>query len=930
MTSTVDDGDKPHCVPEAHKPSIKHQPDIACPDTSPIKPKRHVSFETYDDDKETNAIDRRETPFVWDLPRDGSPEEEGRSDVGISITLDSKRASSQPDVAYHVQAFASTSSLPTTIAINAATDAQATSTDISSHTVEDAAIDGHDDIQQKSDHISSRVSAFLPTLPDHLEDENVPATRVPTEQTSDHAREKIDVSPFAFDIPEVEQDVEDEEEQYPDVQPELSTEPLESLEQLEPLELLPAAEDTAVKFDAGSDKVREYDDVRDLEDQSAQVSIKVDDVDGATLEPRRSLREIVYISLHEEKQVKGTDDAETDKEHGDAEIQTKSPVAEYELPADDNRQKSIIDRFIPVPPVASESGIVMTLSDYDDGNFSKLRTSKAEQKSEGQSSDSNDDIAAFFSTETDADDKMRPRMTVSGTTKVANVKRTSDANALMAKRRRKSTFVEEMRTENKRKVAPVHPLKKATPVPEEEPPPTENEPEAVAESIDENVVAVKPVVDEVVPQRQRSTTLIVALNKDTECEFDTGDDMHVASRPTSRSFRYIVSPHAQYAANRSQTKESTLQPSRCKPPPTAGVDKEKSPISLRPAAEPVKSTHTDHTSTEQQAADDSDTPPPSQAVKTSPDSVSADQQLSPVTEPSSAFAGTPPHKKPSAGQAIQMTLADWDREDEDVVKKDSWQKWNWDIMPSSVPTSRQPSPLDLGLHQRSMNDDVITISLDSYDRHDDNNQSYPIFISGRVMNQVKKFSSASHDSDAERDASSDPVDSLESPDSGVETQDRHSAVPTEPLDSSKSQDAGDGTRDTHSAVPAEPVDSSESEDSDAETEDKYYDMPAKQFQSSLQPTDSNDIDDASVQTKHQDPDTSGTTEIKTPPEHNAAASDISESHTEQVTPRSVAAFNEKVKKSTFRVDIDDFEALTSSSQKSDVDETPDTVNEEGR
>ena len=982
VTSTCDDADKLHYVTEAQESSIKHQPDIALqtlqqfestddiqadasskpetlddinyhqtlndiddhpptamktssseesnlipvtvPDTSPIKPQKNVSFLDDDDDQETPAVDRRETPFVWDLLRDGSLNEEGPSDVDISKTLDSERVSSQPDVAYHARTFASTSSLPPSIDVNADTDVQAVSTqrvvtEISPH----AALDGHDGIEQKSDHISSRVSAFLPTLPDHLEDENVPATRVSSEQTSVHTRETIDVSPFAFDISEVEQDVEDEEEHYPDVQPELST---ESLESLEPLELLPVAEDTAVKFDAGSDKVREYDEVPDLEDQFAQVSINVDDMDGrmSTLEPRRSLREIVYISLHEEKQVKGTDYAETDKEHGDAKIQSKSPVAEYDAPADDNRQKSIIDHFIPVPPVASESGIVMTLEDYDNGNFTKLRMSKAEQINESLSTDSNDDIAAFFSnaiktpTETAADDTLRPRMTVSGT-KVFSA-RTSDAYGLMAKRRRKSTFVEEMLTENKRKVSH-RPLKKVTPapVPEEVPPPAENEPVAVAEpSYDENVMAVETtmavesVVDVVVPQRQRSSTLLVALNRDTECDFNTGDDLHVALRPTSMSFRYIVSPHAQYAGNRSQTKESTLEPSRCKPPPTAGVEKEDSPINLPSAAitaaEPVKPTNTDHTSTEEQTADDSntlspsaqeqaadnsntlspsteeetadDSTLPSQAIKTSPDSVSAYQQLLSITEPSSAFAGTPPHRKPSAGQVIHMTLADWDREDEDVVGKASWSKWNWDIMhaPSRVPASRQPSPLDLHV-QRSSNDDVITVSLDTYDRYDDKHQSYPVFISGRVMSQVKKSLSASHDSDAEGEykhhsASSDPGNSSESQDSGVEKQDKHYAVPADLVDSSKSQDSGVETRDEYSAVPAEPVDSSDSEDSDAETEDKHYDE--------LQPANSNDIDGAS-----------DTAEIETPPEPEAAASDIGKSNTEQVTPTSVTAFSEE-------------------------------------
>ena len=68
-----------------------------------------------------------------------------------------------------------------------------------------------------------------------------------------------------------------------------------------------------------------------------------------------------------------------------------------------------------------------------------------------------------------------------------------------------------------------------------------------------------PIYVEEVLERQRSSTLIAALNRDAECDDET-NDLHIASQPSSLLYRYIVSPDVQYAGGRSQSRSSIFQP----------------------------------------------------------------------------------------------------------------------------------------------------------------------------------------------------------------------------------------------------------------------------------------------------------------------------------------------------------------------------------
>jgi len=961
--------------------------------TKPQDTKR-VLFTTNDEEDEGTPINRRPTPFVWDSPRDSSLEV-GSDDVGPTKTFDdSKKPSSQPDVAYHpqrltsdasgsslppsialndaaaadVQPAASRSSVPPPIAYNAADDVQPGTSGLSvppttalnaaddvspgtsrsslppSIAVKAAATDAGvprgvsgssvppsiplnaatadvppasclatvtkvpppeaevaplksfvDGVKRKSVHISNHLSAFLPTLPGHgtddiLIDENdnfTAARRVPSTQMSDDTGENVDISPQDFDVP-----VADDTRDNIDISP-LDFEVPEAEEGKNHTWPESLYEPLPLAYDSSENE----DEVDKLEKQSAAVSVNVDDVDDmtSTLEPKRSLREIVLISLREEKQVKGTDNESEIDDEKDADAEIKTPTTNNDPPTDYSRPKSVIDRLAPAPPSVSESGIVMTLSDFDDDNLmKKVRMSSVDEKNESL-------LKA----------KEKGTVKVSKETEKGKLNKTgvrlSDADEI--KKKRKSTFVEELLAENKRR-ASARLANKVTP--------------DYAMDFDHSS-------DVVVPAR-RSSTLLVALNRDADCEIETGDSLHVAARPSSMSFRYIISPDAQYAGGRSQSKSSVFQPSQCKPLSVVGVDSSTHfEAVIVTATKPTESNNTHLGSTSRPAAEvspalvnadynnkQSHTAPsqatklsadavpaahhikpslgqPSQPTKPSPVPISAhrptNQLASPVPEPALAFIPTNHYSKPPVGHLIHKTLAELDS-DEDFVTKDSWPKSsittrNGDSnqipvlsqVSAAVETNslyaaetRQPFLLSLSLYQQNSPDQVITFSLDSYDRYNDERLSYPVIIRRSDVggtSQKMEFSSRSHEA------------------SDVETQDDHHSVPTIPVTYSiqPTSQIDDVSRDVVEAGGAVVLDTAAEVDAVNKSE-IHHNEPAMPFNNSMQPT--NSIDDVSAQATHRVSDNVVTayakTEIRTSPvrEHEAAP-DINEPNLARVT-----------------------------------------------
>ena len=706
-----------------------------------LQDEKHVSFPTdFDDDQAETAINRRPTPFVWDSPRDNSPEV-SRSDVGPMKTADLKRPCSQSDVANKPQTLtpdASRSSLPPSIALNAAAiDIPATSspaavvTEISPQEAEDSSVKPDDGgVEQKSVNISTRVSEFLPTLPDHLvDDENLPdAQPVPSVQAiADDSREiiVIDAPQVTFDVPEREY----QEDKYPDVSPESLSEPL------------------SLEYDSTAKSNKDNGEVDKLEEQSAALSVNVDDIDDKTLtlEPQRSLREIVYVSLVEEKQVKDTSsDTETGKK--DVDVENKTPSIDHHPPIDDNRQhqQSIIDRFTAKPPSVSKTGVVLTLADFDNDDLMNQIGISSIDEAEGRKIEVAPDIEetseetannkpTSLSNKTAASDGFRQQLPGSDTRSFRHPSGTNES-----KKKRKPTFVEELLAENKRR-ASFRPAKKETGTPEEMP---------------------LGQVDQPEKEHLRTSTLLGALNRDTECDVETGDYSHMASRPSSMMFRYIVSPHAQYVDGRPQSKTSIFETSQCKPLSLADVNSNErnvadSLINLQAVAIPAESSDIQRSGAEllpsSVNADNNKTPAymlQPQATKPLPDSVPAADDT-----------------EPSVGHVIYVTLAQLDG-DENFVRKASWPKTsvnqnagnNQIHVSSQVPAALQSNSSDAAetrqpslYHQKSP-DQVLAFSLNSYDTYDDRRRSYPVRIRGSgggVMSQRMKFSPGSQDFDVE-------------------------------------------------------------------------------------------------------------------------------------------------------------------------------------
>ena len=304
-------------------------------------------------------------------------------------------------------------------------------------------------------------------------------------------------------------------------------------------------------------------------------------------------------------------------------------------------------------------------------------------------------------------------------------------------KQRRSTFVEEMIVETKRK----RPTRTTR-----------------AESLE----GFQPVVAE----RRLSTTLIVALNTDVECHAETSDNLHVASRPSSMTFRYIVSPDAQYVGGPSQSRTSIFRPTQCPPLPTAGVQKpsdQKGKDSV-PHLQAVTTTATEPT----KSSDFGSTPTPaaerlSASVNADDNSMLLHEQASPASAPTHHHSTPAVHVE----QMIYVTLAELDR-DEDVVAAATWRKSQngfsnqTDTSPAVPDTVKTNVPYD-GItkqlsepssdpYQENSPDQVITFSLDSYDAYDDQHLWQSIRLrgaSGSVTSKKTKFYSQSHDSDVE-------------------------------------------------------------------------------------------------------------------------------------------------------------------------------------
>ena len=689
---------------------------------------RSVSFAGDDDDDEeeeetkTPVRRRRPTTFVRDLPRDSSQE------AGLEVT---ERPRSQPNVTHHPETLtpdASSSSLPTRIAVSPADNVSEASPPAavtktpSLEAAEDAPLGplvGH--IERKSDNISSHVSTFVPSLPDHdtHSDQNVtPALTLPTTSTitvplttdvilppttdaepvtsepmpDTDAEEQIETPSLSSDVPEGE-----DEDMYPDVEPEALDEPL------------PLAYDSPTKPDEEEEDERE---VEKLEEQSDALSMDVDRIGNekvSTLEPQRAMPEIVYMSLHGEKRVKEAKDNDSQEE--DADVERKAQRTNYELPptTDYNRQKSPVDRVVPAPPSASETGIAVTLSDYDldDDNLTKkIRMSTARKK----------EVAPRFSksAKKSAGKGKSSDKTAVTIVEPQNVWRSSDVSRPKLKKKRDSTFVEDLLKRRSYDRS----SKKVTI--EEPSPPAELE----------------------VPERQQSLTLISALNK--ECtDIDESEKLHVASRPSSRTYRYIVSPDAQYAGGRSLSRSSVFQPVQCRLP-TDGTDKA-TVQDLSQATKPGTKPQVE--------------PPPQ---TTQPSSVLPSPTDQPASPASTSVAAE--HRK-TDGQLLQLTLADLDRDEEDAVRRASSRSSMRAKSQVAAAVKTKLSDADAPSPAPILSDEVISFTLDSYDAYDDVRLS-PSIVIKRVGERPKmEFPPGSDEPDDETQTEqyNTPVDPPDSP-----------------------------------------------------------------------------------------------------------------------------------------------------------------------
>jgi len=336
---------------------------------------KQVGFATNDEDKkEEPPIDRRPTPFAQVSPRDSSPEA-GPDDVDETKVVNSERSSSPPDLVHHPQTsrgdVASRSSLPT------APPMPACDTATVSPEVEDASSPDGGSVQRKSVHISRHVSTLVPCLPDHVTDdteddkEEPPTDRrqTPFAQVSPRgsspeaghastvatttstapptpAVETVPVVPISDEVPPPRFDVpkgNDKENVYPDLLPDV---PKGDDQENKHPDVSPESLDEPLPL-AKSNKVDN--ELQKLEDESAALSVNVDPISEkmSTVEPQMSMPEIVYTILHEEKQAKDIDsDADTE------DVETKTPLTKYKKPV-------------------TESGIMLTLSDFDDDNLAK-------------------------------------------------------------------------------------------------------------------------------------------------------------------------------------------------------------------------------------------------------------------------------------------------------------------------------------------------------------------------------------------------------------------------------------------------------------------------------------------------------------------------------------------------------------------------------
>ena len=800
-----------------------HQPD----DSQDTK---HVAFaadgDDDDDDKSLKPVQRRPTTYVSDAPRDSSSDTDA-DDVGQTTVVDSTGPSSQPDAACQPQTHAS-SALNSDV--SAAAEAMSTSlpadepaseptgqsqcSDVAAAEVTPspavAAAEtspGPDvgSIERKSVDISSHVSALLPSLPHDVIDDDThtgnkcrpytteptltptaavtppttAAEQVPSARVSDaDAKEDVEIAPLSADAAEDE----DQENAHPDT--------------------------LAVSLDKPPPPTKSNKDENEIENLEKQsdaalycsMAAKVNDIDDkmSTLEPKRPLPEVVYTSMHEEKQTKDANRV-ADTENRDADVERKSVLANYGLQTDDKRKKSVIDRVIAAPaPAASASGIALTLSNYDNDDVDmtkKVGISSVDQTDKNQPTTRKTKVVPFSMS-------FSKTSTVAGKRKLTSVEKDKVAvsdefrkssisvnpksgKAEPASKKRKSTFVEELMAETRRRLSSQAAV-------------TSGETE-------------EPEPEPVLPEPDHDATLIVALNRAAECEVD--DYLHVASRPSSLSYRYIVSPNTQYAGGRSLSRTSTYQPVQCEQRHSAaGNEKEQQgTASLADAQTPIinstKPTESSHTrlgstarerlpaslNTDDNNAKTDEVPADQhmkRSVTLSPDAAKpssfspsfhrpTNQVISPVGEaaptPVATHRGTPPVE-----QLIHVTLADLDRDDETVARKLSSPRSTMPYSsnvnnqtrvlpqlpqvsdpvdtnsPADVANTVQPSQQDVGRHQRNLPDHVISFTLDSYDSYDDRSLAYPVITSGgSTTSHSVKFNTGSHNANAETEAGHD-------------------------------------------------------------------------------------------------------------------------------------------------------------------------------
>jgi len=652
---------------------------------------RHVAFTTDDDDDESTPVDRRPTPYVWDSPRD----RDSSSEVGDvnPAKIDLTRGSSQLDVAYHPETpLPSTSSLPPSVALNAADvdDAQPASPSVGfAETSPDQADSG---VERKSVEISDRVNALLPPLPSFLADDGFPEEslpvprRVPSSQmldeNIDENTEDVDIfvpGPYVPDI----SGGDDKTDKVPvlktagiakepDVQTGAWPEPVRVPERQEQEITNP---ETRSEFVDESPKKPDkgLNDVISLDKQAATISVKAGDTDDqiSALEQKWSLRQIINDSLREKKR------------EGDEKTDKTDPVAKSKATSE-SRPKSAVDSLAPKQPTDdSASDVVLSLSDMDSNEMtSKVPVSKTPgttKKSKAKT------------------DTPKPAKAVE---KISTAQRRHATD----RKKRRTTFVQEMLAENSRRSLG-QPRKTADEVPAEDSLTTANLPAAALP------IATPTRVNEVV-KRQCDGTLLAVLNRHTGCDVESDDDA-APSTAADAELDDIL---------------STLQATSTKPSESVGTTE-----TARDELLPTPASADD-------AGDDNQNLPLPQPTKPSSDLAPAgnvtwsfrESEPAPLSEPDDG-QGNPPAKK----NVIEATLADMDGED--VVRETSWwPQWTKLLSRASHQTrtpSRVPAPVDTDSSdvaeikppspppppprsdQFPQNEalDSITVTLDSYD-----------------------------------------------------------------------------------------------------------------------------------------------------------------------------------------------------------------------